>query len=213
MSQSWSRVSQSRSNACRSEPRPCDAEIECMLRVQRDEPGAMADLVQRYGARVFARLYRMLGDRQEAEDLTQDVFLRVYRNRKRYLPRARLGTWIFHIARNVMRNALRTRRRRPVLSFAQLGANGPHDLEHLLVDMEPSPDSPMEREETSDVVRSAIAELGRRQRIALEMQFQDCSYSEIAAALQMTPEAAKSLLYRARHQLRESLNRYMNPLG
>src|SRR5262249_14142179 len=97
-------------------PRPVphdDPEIERMLRVQRDEPGAFAELLKRYWTPVFSRLYRQLGDRQEAEDLAQDVFLRLYRSRQRYQPRAKFTTWLFHIAQNVARNALRSRARHP----------------------------------------------------------------------------------------------------
>src|SRR5215475_9728098 len=90
-----------------------DPDIELMLRVQRDEPGAFAELIDLYWSRIFGRFYRQFGDRQEAEDLVQDVFLRLFRNRKRYRPQAKFATWLFHIARNVGRNAIRTRRRRP----------------------------------------------------------------------------------------------------
>src|SRR5438445_4747980 len=90
-----------------------DADALLMLAVQRDQPGAFDELVDHYWMRVFGRLYRQLGDRQEAEDLTQDVFLRVYRARKRYRPRAKFATWLFHIAQNVARNAVRSRRRHP----------------------------------------------------------------------------------------------------
>src|SRR5262249_13723869 len=61
-----------------------DPEVALMLRVQRDEPGAFEELIERYWSRVFGHFFRRLGDRQEAEDLAQDVFLRLYRYRKRY---------------------------------------------------------------------------------------------------------------------------------
>src|SRR5262245_31616993 len=90
-----------------------DPEVALMLRVQADEAGAFAELAQRYWGRVFGHFCRQLGDRQEAEDLTQEVFLRVYRHRKRYQPRAKFATWLFHIIQNLVRNALRFRRRHP----------------------------------------------------------------------------------------------------
>src|SRR5438132_883344 len=91
--------------------RAMDADVELMLRVQRDEPGAFAELIERFRTRIFGRLYRILLDRQEAEDMTQEVFLRVYRIRRRYRPTARLATWLYHITQNVACNALRRRRR------------------------------------------------------------------------------------------------------
>src|SRR5215475_5071840 len=84
-----------------------------MLRVRRDEPEAFAELVQCHWSRVFGRLFRWLQDRHQAEDLTQEVFLRLFRSRKRYQPRAKFTTWLYHITQNVARNALRSRRRRP----------------------------------------------------------------------------------------------------
>src|SRR5262245_48618768 len=87
---------------------PPDADVALMLRVQRDEPGTFAQLVDRYWGQIFGRLRRQVGDRHEAEDLAQDVFLRVYRARKRYRPRAKFVTWLFHISQNVARNAVRS---------------------------------------------------------------------------------------------------------
>src|SRR5260370_41867839 len=97
-----------------------EPEVRLMLRVKADEAGAFAELLDAYWPRIFGRFYKQLGDRQEAEDLAQDVFLRLYRNRRRYQPRASFATWIYHIARNVARHASRSRRRRPCLSLGHL---------------------------------------------------------------------------------------------
>ena len=91
-----------------------DPDVVLMLRVRRDDPDAFAELVERYWSRVFGRFYRLFGDRQEAEDLTQEVFLRLHRHRKRYRPRAKFSTWFYHISRNVARNALRLRSAPPL---------------------------------------------------------------------------------------------------
>src|SRR6266851_4744442 len=90
-----------------------DPEVCLMLEVQRGDDEAFSELQQRYAPRVLGFFCRQLGDRAEAEDLTQEVFLRLYRSRARYLPRARFATWVFHITQNVARNALRSRRRHP----------------------------------------------------------------------------------------------------
>ncbi len=177
-----------------------DPESLLMKRVQRDEPEAFADLVRRFRGPVFARLYRDLGDRQEAEDLTQEVFLRLFRSRKRYLPRARVSTWVFFIAQNAARNALRTRRRR--LSWLRLGF-----VESAQRALPWRSLTDLERFELAQTVRQALTTLLAPQQRALEMQqFQDRSYAEIAAALDLSQSAAKSLLYRARVQLREILS-------
>jgi RNA polymerase sigma-70 factor, ECF subfamily len=188
-----------------------DPEVVLMLRVQRDEPGAFAQLVEVYWPRVFGRFVRWLGDRQEAEDLAQDVFLRLYRARKRYQPRAKFATWLFHITKNVARNALRSRKRRPCVRLgAVLAAGHGAEVERVLADGSDSPSRPLERSELAGAVRAAVSGLGGRQRTALELyQFQDRSYAEIAAEMDMSPKAAKSLLYRARNQLRAHLTRYV----
>jgi RNA polymerase sigma-70 factor (ECF subfamily) len=189
-------------------PAIADPEVQLMLRVQRDEPGAFAELVAAYWTRVFGKFVRQVADRQEAEDLAQDVFLRLYRSRKRYRPRAKLATWVFFIARNVGRNALRRRRRKrltPVgLPFDT--DEGPGFLDRS--DEAAAPSHPVEQAELARVVRVAVAGLNRRQRRAVELQFDDHSYSEIATALAMSPKAAKSLLYRARNELRFALLTY-----
>jgi RNA polymerase sigma-70 factor (ECF subfamily) len=184
-----------------------DPEVALMLQVQRGEPGAFSELVERYWTRIFGVFFRRLGDREEAEDLTQDVFLRLYRSRTRYEPRAKFATWLFHITQNVARNALRSRRRRPCLRLgAVVGDDEGSFLEGLLMDRGDAPSRPLERAELAGLVRTAVSGLADRQRTALELhQFEDHTYSEVAAEMDMSPKAAKSLLYRARNQLRESL--------
>jgi RNA polymerase sigma-70 factor (ECF subfamily) len=194
---------------------PCqlDAGVELMLRVQRDEDGAFAELVKRYWTAIFGRFYRQLGDRQEAEDLAQDVFLRLYRARLRYQAQAKFTTWLFHIAQNVARNALRTRRRKPCIPMGTLTSpdmEGGPVTRPLGRRTEETPSQPLERAETAVVVRAAVRNLARRQRRALELfQFQDWSCGEIAERMDMSPKAARSLLYRARNQLRDCLTAYV----
>jgi RNA polymerase sigma-70 factor (ECF subfamily) len=183
-----------------------DPEVGLMLRVQHDDAGAFAVLVRSYWTQVFGRFYRQLGHRQEAEDLAQDVFLRLFRYRKRYQPRAKFATWLYHVAENVARNAVRSRRRKARLHVGGLTENDESCAERNGLANEECPSQRMERAELAFVVRSAVAGLARRQRTALELQqFHDRTYLEVAAAMDMTPKAAKSLLYRARNQLRANL--------
>jgi RNA polymerase sigma-70 factor (ECF subfamily) len=188
-----------------------DPEVALMMRVRAGDDGAFAELVQRYRARVFGSFVKRLGDRQEAEDLTQEVFLRLYRYRQRYQPRARFATWLFHVSQNVARNALRSRRRRPALRLEALASPAdPATAEALLADRGEAPSRRIERSELAGVVRAAVSSLAGRQRAAVELhQFHDRTYAEVAAELDMTPKAAKSLLYRARNELRETLGSFM----
>src|SRR5262249_18263423 len=152
-----------------------DPEVGLMLRVRQGDGAAFTELVGRYWERIFGHFCRRLGDRQEAEDLTQDVFLRVYRSRQRYEPRARFATGLFHITQNVARNALRSRRRRPCARLERLlGPEAEGTAEKVLCDHGESPARPVERAELAGVVRTAVSGLGERQRTAVELhQFQE----------------------------------------
>jgi RNA polymerase sigma-70 factor (ECF subfamily) len=182
-----------------------------MLRVRKDDQEAFNELLERYRIRIFGHFYRVLNNRQDAEDLTQEVFMRLYRSRKRYQPRARFATWLFHITQNVARNAIRSRRRRPCLRLEALaGAAESPAIEGFLFDRGEEPSRPVERAEAATMVRAAVSTLAGRQRTAVVLhQLEDRTYNEVAAEMEMSPEAAKSLLYRARNQLRECLSGYM----
>jgi RNA polymerase sigma-70 factor (ECF subfamily) len=195
-------------------PRPTrldDPEVGLMLRVQGGDTAAFAELVRRYWLRIFGRLCRWLSDRAEAEDLTQNVFLRVYGYRDRYQARAKFATWLFHSASNVARSAVRSRRRRPCLRLEALAGAGHHPGgEWLVADRGEPPSRPLARAELAGKVRSAVSSLTDRQRAAVELhEFEDRTYSEVAGALAMSPKAVKSLLYRARKHLRASLGPFM----
>ncbi len=190
-----------------------DPDVALMLRVRGGDDAAFAELVNNYGPRVFAHLWRQTGDRLDAEDLTQEVFLRLYRYRDRYQPRAGFSTWVFYVTQNVLRNALRSRRRRPCVRLETRLGEDDRLLETLVAGDDDAPSLPLERTELAGVVRAAVAGLADRQRTALELhQFADRSYAEVAAQLHLTPKAAKSLLYRARNQLRARLARFATTL-
>ena len=183
-----------------------DPDVRLMLRVKGDDGDAFAALQGQYAPRVFGYFCKQIRDRGEAEDLTQEVFLRLYRSRRTYQPRAGFATWIFHIAHNVARNAMRSRRRRPLVHLDPDGPTSRGLFEALTVDQEATPSRPLERDELAGQVRAAVAGLAGRQRTAVELhQFHDRTYAQVAQDLAMTPKAAKSLLYRARNQLREAL--------
>jgi RNA polymerase sigma-70 factor (ECF subfamily) len=187
-----------------------DPEVRLMQRVQGGDSDAFAALRERYASRVFGFFCKQMRDRGEAEDLTQEVFLRLYRSRVTYQPRASFATWIFHITQNVARNALRSRRRRPCVQLDPDAPAGRSLVESQLHDRGEAPSRPLERSELAGQVRAAVAELATRQRTALELhQFSGRTYAEVAEELDMSPKAAKSLLYRARNQLRETLTPLM----
>lgn len=198
--------------AVRISPQPArDPDVELMLRVQQDDAAAFEQLLARHRAGVRQQLWLMVGHRDEADDLTQDVFLKVYRHRKSYQPRARFVTWLYHIVRNVGRNALRTRRRRPVLPLWLEPGGEAHNGTAPLTDRRAEPPAePIERAELREQVHGALAALRVRHRQALVLrQFEGWSHVEIAARFRLTAKAAKSLLYRARNEMRNALRPYM----
>jgi RNA polymerase sigma-70 factor, ECF subfamily len=176
---------------------------ELMLRVRQNDDLAFAMLVERHRPRLCRQLQAMIGDRVEAEDLTQEVFLRVYRHRKSYRPEAIFAAWLGSIARNVARNWLRDRRRRGGQS-----RRGDGGLEaHLVDDRADAPFGSLERRELQQLVGLALGQLACRQRRAVELhQFARHSCARVAQEMCLTPQAARSLLQRARHELRAALS-------
>src|SRR5260221_1457277 len=111
-----------------------DPDIRLMLRVRDDDQAAFAELVERFQHRLVAVMHHLVGSADEAEDLAQEVFMRVYRTRKKYTPKAKFSTWLFTIANNLALNALRNRQRKPVVALEvhDSGPLGPRPAEQLV---------------------------------------------------------------------------------
>jgi RNA polymerase sigma-70 factor (ECF subfamily) len=189
-----------------------DPDIRLMLRVRDDEPGAFEELVERYQRRLVAVMHHLLGSADEAEDMAQEVFLRVYRARKKYRPRAKFSTWLFTIANNLALNVLRSRQRKPVvpLNTRDSGPLGPRPAEQLVCDRADTPGHGMQQQELAAIVRRALDGLSERQRVAVILnKFEDMNYAEIAEVMKLTTKAVKSLLSRARENLRLALKDYI----
>lgn len=180
-----------------------DQDQEWMLCLQAGDDDAFSVLVEKYRVPVIHFLYRMVHEPALAEELAQEVFLRVYRARKSYRPQAKFTTWLFRIATNVALNALRDGRLRraretslesdaPGLSpLADPGAN----VEQALLEAE-------RREQ----IRQAVETLPEKQRLAVLLhKYQELDYAEIAEILGCSESALKSLLFRAYEALRVKL--------
>jgi RNA polymerase sigma-70 factor (ECF subfamily) len=190
-----------------------DPDVRLMLQVRDDNAAAFEELVLRYQARLITVLHNLVRDRDRAEELAQDVFLRVYRARKSYLPDAKFSTWLFTIAHNVGSNAIRSmsRRREVNVAPAHGGDAGGKPLEDLAA--APSglmPSRQLDKAELTEVVRSAVDSLNERQRMAILLaKFEHMSYVDIAATMGLSIKAVKSLLSRARENLRVILEPYL----
>jgi RNA polymerase sigma-70 factor (ECF subfamily) len=144
------------------------------------------------------------------------VFLRVYRSRQKYRPRSRFSTWLFTIANNLALNSLRSRQRKPVvpLSTTDSGPLGPRPAEQLVHDTASGPMQKVQKQELAEVIRHAIDQLNERQRMAVVLnKFEDMNYAEIAEVMGLTTKAIKSLLSRARMNLRAALSGYIHMDG
>ena len=191
-----------------------DPDVRLMLQVRDDVQGAFEALVERYQHRLLGVLAHLVGSVEEAEDLSQEVFLRVYRARKGYRPRARFSTWLFTIANNLALNHLRGKGRNPTVAL--YGGDGSSSQPALPArrqqaqTREGTPSAQMRQVELSDVVREALGVLGEDQKIAVLLnKFEEMSYAEIAEVMGRSEAAVKSLLARARNHLREQLEPYL----
>ena len=126
-----------------------------MLRVREDDEAAFAELVEAYHQRLVTVMHHLVGRGDEAEDLAQEVFLRVFRSRKKYHPRAKFSTWLFTIANNLALNHLRNRQRKPMiaLNVRDSGPLGPRPAEQLVEGRENAPDHAMQEKELAAAVR------------------------------------------------------------
>jgi len=190
-----------------------DPDVRLMLQVRDDSAAAFEELVLRYQDRLVALLTHLSGSRDQAEDLAQEVFLRVYRARKSYVPGAKFSTWLFTIANNAASNALRTlARRHEVRPEARTGdSTVVNPMDHLAqASSSQMPVRRLAKAETREIVRLAVESLGERQRMAVLLsKFEGMCYAEIAEVMELSPQAIKSLLARARGNLREVLAPYM----
>lgn len=185
-----------------------------MLDVKADNAGAYEELVRRYQDRVIRVMVHLTGNGDLAEDLAQEVFMRVYRSRKTYIPGAKFSTWFFTIANNVANNALRSRSRRKEINLNPTPNEeyGVQTLETMAQDASAHlPARQLDNQEVADVVREAMnSALNERQRMALLLsKFEHMSYQEIAESMELTVQAVKSLLSRARTNLKSALEPYL----
>jgi RNA polymerase sigma-70 factor (ECF subfamily) len=189
-----------------------DPDVRLMIGVRDDQPGAFEELVEAYQHRLVGIMHHLVGNAAEAEDLAQEVFLRVYRARRKYRARCKFSTWLFTIANNLALNALRSRQRKPVvpLNVHDSGPLGPRPAEQLVRDRTAQPEQQMQQQELAGVVQQALAGLNERQRMAVVLnKFEDMGYAEIAEVMDLSTKAVKSLLSRARSNLRIALTPYI----
>jgi RNA polymerase sigma-70 factor (ECF subfamily) len=190
-----------------------DPDVALMLRVKEDDAVAFEFLVDRFQRKIIRFMCGWTRSADLAEDLAQEVFLRIYKSRNTYLPTAKFSTWLYRIAHNVASNHVRdvSVRREYQLSKAQNSSTSGLLLENIAVS--PSgyqPTRNMDHQERSRVIMVALEALGERQRTAILLsKFEGMSYQEIGETMGLTVQAVKSLLMRARVNLKNLLEPYL----
>ncbi len=185
-----------------------DENVQLMLRFQAGDSAAFDELVEKNIAAVHSLAFRFLGDATMVEDIAQEAFLRVFRNAKKYEPRAKFTTWLYRIVANLCFNVSRANKYgKPISLDAVKEDNASRDVPDT---SQPDPKTQLGHAELGDRIARAISELPAQQRMAIILhQYEQNSYADIAETMNTTPAAVKSLLSRGRANLRDKLERYL----
>lgn len=184
-----------------------DFDAALMLRVREGCPASFTALLDRHRTPVIHFLFRMVQNQAIAEELAQEVFLRVYRSREKYEPSAKFTTWLFRIATNLAFNWMRDEKSRK--SQESLHDDDTLNSTKKLRDRSPSVETLLVREAKFEEIREAIGKLPAKQRAAVLMhKYEEMEYSQIARVLGCSESAVKSLLFRAYESLRLRLAHY-----
>jgi RNA polymerase sigma-70 factor, ECF subfamily len=182
-------------------------DFELMERVGAGDHAAFRTLVERHQNAVIGTVAKMLGSPTEAQDISQQVFLRIWRNAKRYRPDAKFTTYLFTITRNLVFNETRRRSRKKEVSSEEREEHSQHQIADS---PDRRPDAELLQAELRQAVDAAIAALPETQRMAVILRrYDQLPYEEIAKVLELSVSAVKSLLFRARGTLRETLEGYL----
>jgi RNA polymerase sigma-70 factor (ECF subfamily) len=180
-----------------------------MLRLKGGEDFALNELMSRWQTPLVAFILRYVGNQEDALDLAQETFVRVYESRQRYQPSAKFSTWLFAIATNLARNLARWRQRHPVVPLDAADDDDKPGPGSLIPAPGDSPADTAERSDLANAVREHVQNLPHDLKtVVLLFEYQDFGYEEIALPLKCTPKAVETRLYRARQLLRESLAKW-----
>jgi len=181
-----------------------------MDRLATGHDAALNDLMERHATKVFRFLCRMLGNEDDANDLSQETFARVFRSCKSFRTDEKFSTWLFTIAANLARNQYRWRSRHPTISLDAENAGTEQSLGSTLPANSPAPNEEALAGERAEAVRMAVKNLPEDLRGAIVLcEWEGRSVAEAATILETTPKAVESRLYRARRILRERLKPWL----
>ena len=182
---------------------------DLMARIAKGDADAFELLVNRHQTSILNLIYRFVGDRTQAKDLAQEVFIRVWQAARTYQPKAKFTTWVYRITANLCFNELKSTRRKKWFSFNWFDEDGKHTIEETLADSAPSAEDLLLEKERSRQISDALHSLPENQRMALILKrYDDLSYEEIARILNCSVSAVESLLVRAKRTLQEKFRNY-----
>jgi len=191
-------------------PSPDDRDRADMEQLQAGHDAALNDLMERHATPVFHFLCRMVGSEDDANDLAQESFVRVFKSRDSFRAEQKFSTWLFTIAANLARNHFRWRSRHPNVSLDAENAETEQTLGSTLPATTPSPKDAALAAERAAAVRAAVKNLPEDLRAAIVLcEWVERSIAEAATILAATPKAVESRLYRARGILRERLKNWV----
>jgi len=192
-------------------PRPADVRDRAdMERLMAGQDAALNDLMERHATPVFQFLCRMVGNEDDANDLAQETFVRVFRSCKSFRTNEKFSTWLYTIAANLARNHFRWRARHPNVSLEAETGDSEQTLGSTLPANAPAPSEQALAAERAAAVRAAVGRLPEDLREAMVLcEWEERSMAEAAAMLETTPKAVESRLFRARVILRERLKSWL----
>jgi RNA polymerase sigma-70 factor, ECF subfamily len=182
-------------------------DVRLMQLVAEGDTSAFEQLIERHQALVAGTVARMLGSNSDVEDIAQQVFIRVWKSARRYVPRAKFTTWLLKITRNLVFNELRRSKRH---AHVPLQSEPGAEEISLKDETNPAPDASLLETELQRAIEEAIMQLPESQRMALVLRrYEQLSYEQIAEVLDLSVPAVKSVLFRARTELRTRLSKYL----
>ncbi len=194
---------------CPDECDPAD-----MARLAAGHGAALNELMERHAPKLFNYLLRSLQNEEDAADLAQETFVRVFRNRGKFDARGKFSTWLYAIATNLVKDCYRHRTRHPQVSLdAENQATG-GSFRESVPEQKPTPSESLQNAERAEAVRKAVGQLPEELRAPLILsEYEELSHAEIGEILEWSAKAVETRLYRARNQLREKLAQLLETLG
>ena len=185
---------------------PLPDDVQCMNRLKAGDDLALNDIMTRWQTPLVSFILRYTGNQEDARDLAQETFVRVYESRDRYQPGAKFSTWLYTIATNQVKDRYRWRSRHPQMSLDAENEQTGNSLGEHLPAHDPTPSDCLQADERAEAVRCAVAALPEELRQPLLLaEYEQRSHAKIGTILGCTAKAVETRIYRARQQIRVSL--------